>query len=51
MHAKRRVIVRRVVAMLYCRSVQIEGFSYKTSNRGRHRDNAPHDNAPFGVFR
>jgi hypothetical protein len=32
MHAKWRVVMRLVVAMSYCRSVQNEGFAYKPSN-------------------
>jgi hypothetical protein len=33
MYAKRRVVVRRVVAMSHCRSVQIEGLAYQPNDR------------------
>jgi hypothetical protein len=39
-HAKRRVVVRRVVAMSHCRSVQIEGLAYKPSDRATSRQHA-----------
>jgi hypothetical protein len=35
MYAKRRVVVRRVVAMFNWRSVHIEGLSYKSSDRAK----------------
>jgi hypothetical protein len=50
MYAKRHVVVRRVVAMSHCRSIQIEGLAYEPSDRA-YCDNAPHNNAPFGVLR
>jgi hypothetical protein len=37
MHAKRRVVVRRVVAMSHCRSVQIEGLACESSDRATSR--------------
>jgi hypothetical protein len=33
MYAKRRVVMRHVVAMSHCRSAQIEGLTYKPSDR------------------
>jgi hypothetical protein len=40
MYARRRVVVRYVVAMSDCRSVQIEGLAYKPSDRVTSRQRA-----------
>jgi hypothetical protein len=45
MHAKRRDVVRRVVAMSHCRSVQIEGLAYMPSDRATSRERATRQRA------
>jgi hypothetical protein len=40
MHAKRPVVVRRVVAMSHFRSAQIEGLAYKPSDRATSQQRA-----------
>lgn len=45
MYAKRGVVVRRVVAMSHCRSVQIEGLAYKPSDRVTSRQRAARQRA------
>jgi hypothetical protein len=48
--AKRRVVVRHVVAMSYCRSVQIEGLAYKPSDRATSRQGAAQQRAILECF-
>jgi hypothetical protein len=45
MYAKRRVVVRRVVAMSHCRSVKLEGLANKPSDRATSRQRAARQRA------
>jgi hypothetical protein len=50
MHAKRRVAVWRIVATHIVARLKLNDWLISQVTC-RHRDNAPHDNTPFGVLR
>jgi hypothetical protein len=49
MHAKWCIVVRRIVAMSHCRSVQTEGLAYKPSDRVTSKQHAARQRAVWHV--
>jgi hypothetical protein len=49
MHAKRRIVARRVVAMSYCRSAQIGGLAYVPSHKATSQQRVARQHAVWRI--